>query len=163
MNLAVIVAQVFDKLFKTRRASVVGHLTCTKLVHEIMKGCAKKLKPADLSKPNELLFRPFLNQYRLISTGIYRNMAITNAEEATFDELFNVNVKSAVFALKFSIQAMKKLGVRGSILVNSSVAGTCAKRHHAESSLYCGTKAAVDILTDYGAIEAAEAGMIYCG
>jgi NAD(P)-dependent dehydrogenase (short-subunit alcohol dehydrogenase family) len=71
----------------------------------------------------------------------------------------DTNVKSAFFAVKYAMKAMKEKGIKGSIVVNSSAMSATAKRGFAGAGLYSASKAAVDMLVKYAAIEGAEAGL----
>ncbi|KAG5191416.1 short-chain dehydrogenase/reductase SDR [Tribonema minus] len=73
------------------------------------------------------------------------------------DTVLATNFKSAVFGFKYALPAIEKSGGQGSIVVNSSVAGSVASAHpHAAANgAYAASKAAVDMLVKYAAVEAA--------
>ncbi|TWW81786.1 L-xylulose reductase [Takifugu flavidus] len=67
-----------------------------------------------------------------------------------FDKLFNVNVKAALHVSQIVAHGMIARGSGGSIVNVSSQASQCALRDH---TIYCATKAALDMLTKMMALE----------
>ncbi|KAG5191396.1 short-chain dehydrogenase/reductase SDR [Tribonema minus] len=84
----------------------------------------------------------------------YGRLDITNE---MVDTVFATNFKSAVFGFKYALPAIEKSGGQGSIVVNSSVAGSVASASPLASgnNAYAASKAAVDMLVKYAAVEAA--------
>lgn len=71
------------------------------------------------------------------------------------DALFNLNIKSVIYGIKYAMAAMKSKGTKGSILVNSSVMSHIAKSNMHGGGVYAATKAAADMLVQYAAAEGA--------
>lgn len=92
------------------------------------------------------------------AAGMAKDCKVCDFDEATFDKLFNTNCKSVAFGLKYFINAMKEGGIKGNVLVTSSVSGQQARSKLAGDSLLASSKAAVDMLAKYAAIESADAG-----
>lgn len=67
-----------------------------------------------------------------------------------FDQLFNVNVKAVLHVSQIVARSMKARGCGGSIVNVSSQASQCALKDH---TVYCSTKAALDMLTKMMALE----------
>ncbi|KAJ0060400.1 hypothetical protein NL108_010186, partial [Boleophthalmus pectinirostris] len=67
-----------------------------------------------------------------------------------FDQLFSVNVKAVLHVSQIVARSMKARGSGGSIVNVSSQASQCALRDH---TVYCSTKAALDMLTKVMALE----------
>lgn len=67
-----------------------------------------------------------------------------------FDLSFNVNVKAVLHVSQLVARGMKTRGTGGSIVNISSQASQCALRDH---TVYCSTKAALDMLTKMMALE----------
>ncbi|XP_024913810.1 L-xylulose reductase, partial [Cynoglossus semilaevis] len=67
-----------------------------------------------------------------------------------FDQSFNVNVKAVLHVSQIVARGMKARGSGGSIVNVSSQASQCALRDH---TVYCATKAALDMLTKVMALE----------
>lgn len=68
----------------------------------------------------------------------------------TIDKIFAVNYKAAVNISQICVQSMKSRGVPGSVVNISSQSGIVALPEHA---VYCGSKAALDMLTKVMALE----------
>eukprot|EP00904_Undaria_pinnatifida_P012051 jgi/Undpi1/7977/HiC_scaffold_24.g10449.m1 len=81
--------------------------------------------------------------------------------EESASKMIDVNFKSLVFCFKYQIPAMAKCGRKGSIIVDSSCAGSRASSLPAMKGLgiYAATKAGADMLAKYAAIEGAEFGV----
>mmetsp|Transcript_13754 Transcript_13754/g.26853 ORF Transcript_13754/g.26853 Transcript_13754/m.26853 type:complete len:291 (+) Transcript_13754:6-878(+) len=79
--------------------------------------------------------------------------AITDTTEDQIDEIIGANVKSVMFGLKYLVPAMKA----GSIVICSSSMGSTARASCAGMGLYAASKAMVDMLIKYAAVEAAPA------
>ncbi len=82
-----------------------------------------------------------------VNAGIFRVAPASAVDEATFDLLFNINVRGAFFLLK---HAMPVLSDGGSVILTSSVAGVSGQ---SGMSVYSATKAA---LRSFGRTFAAE-------
>ncbi|CAL1600221.1 unnamed protein product [Knipowitschia caucasica] len=67
-----------------------------------------------------------------------------------FDQMFTVNVKAVLQVSQVVARSMKARGSGGSIVNVSSQASQCALRDH---SVYCSSKAALDMLTKVMALE----------
>jgi NAD(P)-dependent dehydrogenase (short-subunit alcohol dehydrogenase family) len=85
-------------------------------------------------------------------------MSFEEVDKAFVDELLNVNIKSIIFGIKFAMISMKEKGIKGSIVVNTSVMSHAAKSNMPKSGVYAATKSAGDMLVQYAAIEGAENG-----
>ncbi len=72
-----------------------------------------------------------------VNAGIFRVAPASEVDEATFDLLFNINVRGAFFLLK---HAMPVLSDGGSVILTSSVAGVSGQ---GGMSVYSATKAAL--------------------
>ena len=83
-------------------------------------------------------------------------MRFYDATESSVDALFNLNTKSVIFSIKYAMEAMKANGTKGFIVVNSSVMSHSVKSWAQGAGVYSATKAAVDMLVLYSAIEGAE-------
>jgi len=77
-------------------------------------------------------------------------------DEATFDRIFDLNVKAAFFTAQAAARRMRDAGTRGSIINMSSQAGHVALRHRA---VYCATKHAMEGFTKVMAVELAPFGI----
>ncbi|KAG5191401.1 short-chain dehydrogenase/reductase SDR [Tribonema minus] len=73
------------------------------------------------------------------------------------DTVMDTNFKSVVFGFKYALPAIEKSGGHGSIVVNSSAAGSTASAKSVCAGIapYAASKAAVDMLVKYAAVEAA--------
>lgn len=94
-----------------------------------------------------------------LNAGGFSACSYEDMEEDAFNNMFNLNVKSVAFGIKYTMAAMKQTGTKGSIVVNSSVMGVKVTAKAAGSALYSASKAAVDRLVQYAAVEAAEHGI----
>jgi NAD(P)-dependent dehydrogenase (short-subunit alcohol dehydrogenase family) len=97
--------------------------------------------------------------------GAFGTSALSECEESFVDSMLSANVKSVIFGLKHSMQAMRQSGSGGSIVVTSSGMSSTAKSSTAGVGLYSASKAAADMLVRYAAIEGAPHGMslVDCG
>jgi 3-oxoacyl-[acyl-carrier protein] reductase len=76
------------------------------------------------------------------NAGVYEFAPIEDVTEEQFDKMFDLNVKGLILASKESV---KHFGTEGGSIINiSSIASTSAP---ATSSVYSGTKGAVDTIT----------------
>jgi 3-oxoacyl-[acyl-carrier protein] reductase len=82
----------------------------------------------------------------------HRNRPMTEVDEATFDRVFAVNVKSLFWMAKAAIPVLRRQGRGGSIINIGSTAGI---RPRPGLVWYNGTKGAVNIMTQCMAIELA--------
>eukprot|EP00965_Chrysotila_dentata_P205851 6183197-Pleurochrysis_carterae.AAC.1 len=88
-----------------------------------------------------------------LCAGTVTVVALTDMTEEQIDQTIGANVKSVMFGLKYLIPAMKS----GSIVVCSSTLGSTARASCAGMGLYSASKAMVDMLIKYAAVEAAPA------
>jgi glucose 1-dehydrogenase len=84
------------------------------------------------------------------NAGVERQMPITDATEADFEWLMDINLKGVYFGCQAAIEEMQKQAAGGSIINMSSIAGVCGLEN---SSLYCTSKGGVTNLTRELAIE----------
>jgi meso-butanediol dehydrogenase / (S,S)-butanediol dehydrogenase / diacetyl reductase len=89
-------------------------------------------------------------------TGAYETMS--QATEASYDRVFNLNAKGVLFGINCCAAAMRKAGTRGAILVNSSALSQHVRTRVPLGALYSASKAAGDMFVRYAAMEHAEAG-----
>eukprot|EP00611_Tribonema_gayanum_P021344 TRINITY_DN407_c1_g3_i3.p1 TRINITY_DN407_c1_g3~~TRINITY_DN407_c1_g3_i3.p1 ORF type:complete len:189 (-),score=66.85 TRINITY_DN407_c1_g3_i3:400-966(-) len=91
------------------------------------------------------------------NAGTFAGAPLAQITSDVVDTVFATNFKSAVFGFKYALPAIEKSGGQGSIIVNSSVAGSaaCALPRAAGAAVYSASKAAVDMLVKYAAVEAA--------
>lgn len=94
-----------------------------------------------------------------VPAGLYQPVLLKDTTEDIFENYVNSNFKSVVFGIKYAMQAMTKLGTRGSIVVNSSGLSHVCKSGFEGVGLYAATKAASDMIVRYAAIEGAESGV----
>jgi len=93
------------------------------------------------------------------NAGIYTgNIPVHETEEKLFDDIFSVNVKGVLWALKFQIPAMLATADgKGSIIVNSSLLGSrTSKNISVGGAVYNASKAAITSIAKTAAIEQAE-------
>jgi len=92
------------------------------------------------------------------NSGIFPMARLVDVKEEDIDALLNINVKGVILGLKHQIPALAKSSSKenwGVIINNSSVVSTRVKSGMSEGgSVYSATKAAVDKLTQIGALEA---------
>eukprot|EP00611_Tribonema_gayanum_P021343 TRINITY_DN407_c1_g3_i2.p1 TRINITY_DN407_c1_g3~~TRINITY_DN407_c1_g3_i2.p1 ORF type:complete len:264 (-),score=91.09 TRINITY_DN407_c1_g3_i2:298-1089(-) len=91
------------------------------------------------------------------NAGTFAGAPLAQITNEMVDTVFATNFKSAVFGFKYALPAIEKSGGQGSIVVNSSVAGSVASASPLASgnNAYAASKAAVDMLVKYAAVEAA--------
>lgn len=82
-------------------------------------------------------------------------VTFADIEESVIDAQLNLNIKSVIYGIKFAMAAMKDKGIKGSILVNSSVMSHAPKSNTTGGGVYAATKAAADMLVQYAAVEGA--------
>jgi len=126
------------------------------LVERIHSGGGKAIAvQADLSKPEEIakLFSETSKAFGRLdilvnNAGVYKFVPIEAVDEEHIDKHFNLNVKALLLATK---AAVPLFGPDGGVVINisSGVALTPAPA----SSVYSGTKAAVDVITRVLAME----------
>mmetsp|Transcript_8081 Transcript_8081/g.23169 ORF Transcript_8081/g.23169 Transcript_8081/m.23169 type:complete len:267 (-) Transcript_8081:236-1036(-) len=97
--------------------------------------------------------------FAFLNAGAYYNSPFETITEEGIDGQLGTNVKSVIFGFKYLLPAMKPLGKEAAIVVNSSAVSGKASARMAGAGLYSSTKAAVDMLVKYAAIEAAEYGV----
>lgn len=84
------------------------------------------------------------------NAGITKLDAFGDIDQATIDKIFAVNFKAVLNVSQICVQSMKSRGVPGAVVNVSSQSGLVALPEHA---VYCGSKAAVDMLTKVMALE----------
>ncbi|KAH6948142.1 hypothetical protein HPB50_023092 [Hyalomma asiaticum] len=84
------------------------------------------------------------------NAGITKLEAIGEIRPDTIDKIFSVNFKAAVNISQICVRSMKSRGVPGAVVNVSSQSGLVALPEHA---VYCGSKAALDMLTRVMALE----------
>ncbi len=84
------------------------------------------------------------------AAGIYPNRPVLEMDDAEWDRVFAVNARGPMFCCRAVARRMVAHGIRGAIVNISSAAATSAR---AGSAHYCGSKAAVNLLTHVLAIE----------
>lgn len=84
------------------------------------------------------------------NAGITKLDAFGDIQPETVDKLFAVNVKAPINVSQICVKTMKKRGVPGAIVNVSSQSGIVALPEH---SVYCASKAALDLLTKVMALE----------
>jgi NAD(P)-dependent dehydrogenase (short-subunit alcohol dehydrogenase family) len=72
-----------------------------------------------------------------VNAGVAKFLPVQNADEAHYDEIFNINVKGAYFTIQ---KALPHLNDGAAIVLNTSVAGI---KGTANASVYSATKAAL--------------------
>jgi glucose 1-dehydrogenase len=87
------------------------------------------------------------------NAGVERQLPITEASEADYEWLMDINLKGVYFGCQVAIEAMQNQGVGGSIINMSSIGGI---RGLHNSSLYCTSKGGVTNLTRQLAVEQGE-------
>lgn len=88
------------------------------------------------------------------NAGMPQYFPIDAITEEKFAEIFNVNVRGALFLIRYLIPALEKRN--GNIINVSSIRATCGA---ANLCLYCGTKGALDAITRSLAVELAAKGI----
>jgi D-sorbitol dehydrogenase (acceptor) len=83
------------------------------------------------------------------NAAVFDMAPLLESNEASFDKLFNVNVKGMFFVMQKVLARMVAQGTRGSVINMSSQAG---RRGEALVSHYCATKAAVISYTQSAAL-----------
>lgn len=120
---------------------------------------------ADVSSEadNKRIVDTALEKYGKITTaflnaGTLGGAPFAEITEDVVDKVYSTNVKSVIFGLKYLLPAIEKSGGSGSIIVNSSVFGSfaCAQPQFIGNGVYASSKAAVDMLMKYAAVEAAQ-------
>lgn len=136
-------------------ASVVVNYSSSKegadrVVSEIIKNGGKAVSiQADMTKQADIkrLFNETQRAFKKIdvlinNAGVYEFVPLEEITAEHFHKLFDLNVLGLIFACQ---EAVKNFGPSGGSIVNiSSLASTLGKPH---STVYGGTKAAVDIIT----------------
>ncbi len=82
--------------------------------------------------------------------GIFPNSPVVEMATAEWDMVFNVNLRAPFILSRAVARQMLARGIRGSLVNISSGAGTSARTG---GSHYCGSKAALEMLTQVMAIE----------
>jgi len=92
------------------------------------------------------------------NAGIYPTATIETITSEQIDALYAINVKGIIYALKYQLPALGKSASKdnwGVIVNNSSVVSTYVRSGIEPFGVYASTKAAVDTLTRFGALEGA--------
>ncbi|CAM9680140.1 unnamed protein product [Choristocarpus tenellus] len=89
-----------------------------------------------------------------VNAGTFSMKPIVEASLEMYDSIFNSNLKSVIFGLKYQIPAIGKRG-KGSIVVNTSIMGSKVTTAFSGASMYAASKSAADTIVKYGAIEGA--------
>uniref|UniRef100_A0A0K8RFP6 Putative diacetyl reductase/l-xylulose reductase n=1 Tax=Ixodes ricinus TaxID=34613 RepID=A0A0K8RFP6_IXORI len=84
------------------------------------------------------------------NAGITKLDLFGDIQPETVDKIFAVNVKAAINVSQICVKTMKARGVPGAIVNISSQSGIVALPEH---SVYCASKAALDLLTKVMALE----------
>ncbi len=84
------------------------------------------------------------------AAGIYPNRPVLEMDDAEWDRVFAVNTRGPMYCCRAVARRMVARGTHGAIVNISSAAATSAR---AGSAHYCGSKAAVNLLTHVLAIE----------
>ncbi|KAG5175205.1 short-chain dehydrogenase/reductase SDR [Tribonema minus] len=120
---------------------------------------------ASVDEDNKRLVDTALETYGLlnvsfINAGVHRAKPISEVDASMLDTLYDVNVKGVAYALKYQLPAIEKSGGKGSVVINSSCLGSTVTAFpiFKGNGPYASTKAAVDILMKYAAIEAIDHG-----
>lgn len=101
------------------------------------------------------------NNRRPCGTGTYKPASFSEVDEATVDNLLNLNVKSVIYGIKYAMAAMQDGGTKGgAIVVNSSVMSHSPKSGIAGGGIYSASKSAADMLVQYAAAEGADSGAL---
>jgi len=93
------------------------------------------------------------------NAGVYRTGKLVDVTPDQVSDVFGTNVNSIIYGLKYQLPAIGKSSTakdQGVIINVSSFLSTTVRRTSNGVSLYQTTKAAVDMLTRIGALEAAE-------
>lgn len=89
----------------------------------------------------------------------HKNQSMLQVDEATFDRVFAVNVKSIYHAAMHAVPVLERNG--GGVIVN--IASTAGVRPRPGLTWYNGTKGAVIAITRSMAVELADRGIRVCG
>ena len=89
------------------------------------------------------------------SAGTNIGHSLFDATEDEYSSLFDLNVRAVFFAMKWGAEAMVA-GGGGSII---NITSSAATRGYRERTLYCGTKAAVLLMSKAAALDAAVHGI----
>jgi 3-oxoacyl-[acyl-carrier protein] reductase len=89
----------------------------------------------------------------------HKNQSMLNIDEATFDKVFDVNVKSIYHAAIHGVPALERNG--GGVIIN--IASTAGVRPRPGLTWYNGTKGAVIAITKSMAVELADRKIRVCG
>ncbi|CEM29699.1 unnamed protein product [Vitrella brassicaformis CCMP3155] len=123
-------------------------------------GGSGALFQADLSRVSEIrrLYDEVYARFGRVdvvfnNSGAGAEALIQDTSEEQYDRMFDLNVKGTFFSLQ---EAIKRMGQGGVIINNSSVLGS---HPMATTGCYCGSKAAVSMLTKCAAKEAGEKGI----
>lgn len=87
------------------------------------------------------------------NAAVFDLAPVLESDEASFDHLFNINVKAFFFTMQKVAQKMVDMGIEGRIINMASQAG---RRGEALVSHYCATKAAVISYTQSAALGLAQ-------
>jgi NAD(P)-dependent dehydrogenase (short-subunit alcohol dehydrogenase family) len=86
-----------------------------------------------------------------VNAGTGERVSITELDEDLLDKLLATNVKGVTYAFQYQLPAIEKSGGKGSILVNSSCAGSRATANPdlRSGGVYAASKAAANMLAQY--------------
>jgi NAD(P)-dependent dehydrogenase (short-subunit alcohol dehydrogenase family) len=89
----------------------------------------------------------------LNSAGVYRVHDIADVDEKTYDWMMNTNLKGTFFMCKYAVEQFRKQKSGGVIVNISSDAGIIGNQL---STVYCGTKGGVEIMSKALALDVAK-------
>jgi NAD(P)-dependent dehydrogenase (short-subunit alcohol dehydrogenase family) len=92
------------------------------------------------------------------NAGAFPFKTLVDISAAEVDLVLNTNVRGVIYALKYQLPAIANSSTKdnwGSIINNSSVASTRVVSSLVTAGVYAATKAAVDTLTKFAALEGA--------
>eukprot|EP00611_Tribonema_gayanum_P009855 TRINITY_DN1972_c0_g3_i4.p1 TRINITY_DN1972_c0_g3~~TRINITY_DN1972_c0_g3_i4.p1 ORF type:complete len:202 (-),score=54.58 TRINITY_DN1972_c0_g3_i4:1487-2092(-) len=111
---------------------------------------------ASLDEDNKRLVDEALKAYgqinvSFINAGVHRGSVAAEVTGTMLDDLYNTNVKGVAYALKHQLAAIERSGGNGSVVINSSCAGSNVTAFPAfrGNGPYASTKAAADTLMRY--------------
>ena len=119
----------------TRATGVSGDVSCKEDVHRMLDEVTQHLGPVDV----------LVNAH-----GIFPNIPLLEVEVDEWDRIFAINTRGTMLTCQAVGNQMAQRGAKGSIVNISSGAATSAR---IGGAAYCGSKAAVNLLTEALAIE----------
>lgn len=119
-----------------------------------------------VEKDHERIVNMTLDKFKRLdlavnNAGVAKFAKLQDMTDDVMDSVLNIHVKGNVYAFKHQLAAMKKCQSGGSIIMMSSVLGDYASKTTAEKgfAMYAASKAALNMLVKYAAVEAAEFGV----